>query len=255
MAQYSSQGEMMRLGFALLLLAGAAASGQSPEFEVVSIKPHPEPIQFSYNVTRGAAYRGVAITLLDLIQDAYHVERNQVVEGRAWAASAHFDVDAKAAGEEALSMERARPMLQAMLGDRFKLKLRHETRQVACYDLVLGKGGPKFKQNVDPSVQTGGLVTRADGARTHIEATKATMVRLAIQLAFGAGRPVVDKTGLTGGYQFTLEFAADNSPAAIDGSAATLFTALQEQLGLKLEPSRTMREVLVIESAEKPSAN
>jgi uncharacterized protein (TIGR03435 family) len=238
----------------LLLAAGVTLAQPAAEFDVVSIKPHPEPITISSNMTRGGSYRGVAITLLDLIEDAYHVEPNQVTGGPNWLTSAHFDVDANAPGEEALTMERARSMLQAMLADRFKLKLRRESQEVAAYDLVLAKGEPKFKESSDPKARPG-LVTRASPTSVHLEADRVTMARLAEQLAFGAGRPVVDKTGLPGEYALALDYAQDNSPAAVDGSAATLFTALQEQLGLKMEPSRTMRDVLVIESAEKPSAN
>ncbi len=239
----------------LLLLGAAVALGQpEAQFEVVSIKPHPEPITFASSMTRGASYRGVAITLLDLIEDAYHVERNQVIGGPARVSSDHFDVEAKASGDAPLTLERARPMLQAMLADRFKLKLRRESREIACYDLVVAKGGPKFKGNSDPAARQW-LVTRAEPGAVHLQADKVTMARLAQQLAFGAGRPVVDKTGLAAEYQFTLVYAPDKSPGAVDGSAATLFTALKEQLGLRLEPSRTMQEALVIEAAEKPSEN
>ena len=244
----------------LLVFAAGMALGQPPapapaaQFEVVSIKPHPEPIAFSSNMTRGASYRGVAIKLLDLIEDAYNLQPDQVSGGPGWVKTEHFDIDAQAPGDGALSMERARPMLQTMLADRFKLKVRHEAREVAAYDLVAAKGGPKLKENRDPAVRPG-LVTSAAPGAMHLQAGRVTMARLAMQLAFGAGRPVVDRTGLTGEYQFTLDYAPDNSPAAIDGSAATLFTALQEQLGLRLEPSRTTQEMLIIESAEKPSPN
>lgn len=238
----------------ILLLAAGLSLGQSAEqFEVVSIKPHPEPITFASNMTRGTTYRGVAITLVDVIEDAYNLQHNQIAGGPGWAATEHFDIDAKASGD-ALTMERARPMLQAMLADRFRLKIRRQMREVACYDLVVAKGGPKFKQNTDPAARPGLTASAGQGA-VHLEASKGTMARLVMQLAFGAGRPVVDKTGLPGGYRFTLDYAPDNSAAAIDGSAPTLFTALQEQLGLKLEPSRTTQEALVIESAERPTAN
>jgi uncharacterized protein (TIGR03435 family) len=246
----------MRRELTILVLAAKAVFGQSAgEFEVVSIKPHPEPITMSSNGIRGSTYRGVAITLQDLIQDAYNVQRNQVSGGPHWLTSAPFDVEAKAAGDTELAMDRARPMLQAMLADRFKLKLRHENREVPAYDLVIIKGGPKFKENTDPAVKLGGMTTRVDPSGVHMKATKSTMARLTVQLSLNAGRPVVDKTGLGAGYDFTLDWAADNSPAAMDGSVATLFTALQEQLALKLEPSRTTQEFLVIESAETPSWN
>jgi bla regulator protein BlaR1 len=145
-------------------------------------------------------------------------------------------------------------MLQAMLADRFQLRLRHEMKEVSAYDLVRAKNGPKFKPNTDLSARPD-LVISADAGGMHVKASNATMARLTVQLAFSAGRPVVDKTGLTGGYAFTLDWAPDNSPAAVDGSAPTLFTAIQEQLGLKLDPSRTTQQMLIIESAERPSAN
>jgi uncharacterized protein (TIGR03435 family) len=245
---------MRRTSIALFVCLGVW--GQSKlEFEVVSIKPHPEPVNVSFNMLQGAAYRGVAITLAGLIQDAYDLKRDQVSGGPGWVTSERFDIDAKAASEEGLSWDRARPMLQAMLAERFKLKVRREMKDVAAYDLVIAKGGPRFKENTDPKVEHPGAVTYGDGSGMHVKATKAPISRLIQQLPFSAGRPVVDKTGLGGSYDFTLDWAPDNSPAALDGSAATLFTALQDQLGLKLEPSRTTQEMLTIESVEKPSGN
>lgn len=226
------------------------------EFEVVSIKPHPAgPVTISGNTITGATYHAMAINLVDVIEDAYGVGRLQVSGGPSWVTSDRFDIEAKAGGDIPLVPERARPMLQAMLAERFKLKVRLETKEVPAFDLVVLKNGPKFNEDTDPSVLHPGLITSADLSGVHVKATQGTMAKLISQLSLNARRPVVDKTGLGGGYDFTLDWAADNSPAAVDGSAPTLFTALQEQLGLKLEPSKTMQEMVVIESAEKPSGN
>jgi uncharacterized protein (TIGR03435 family) len=250
----------MRITSTILFVCLGFIWGQDPkmEFEVASIKPHPPgEVTVSYNNVKGATYRAVAITLVDLIQDAYHLQHNQVSGGPGWVNSDRFDVEAKAAlqnGEEALDWIRARPMLQSMLADRFKLKVRREMKEVPAYDLVIAKGGPKFKESTDPAARSG-LAVYIDASGAHVKATKAALSRLTPQLALNAGRPVVDKTGLGGGYDFTLDWAPDNSPAALDGSVATLFTALQEQLGLKLEPSRTTQEMLTVESVEKPTDN
>ena len=242
---------------AALALIAAEAHGQSSStatFEVVSIRPHAVgPAFVSSNTIKGNTYRGVAITLTDLIEDAYHLQRNQISGGPVWVTSDRFDIEARAAGEEALVWDRARLMLQSALADRFRLRTHREMKEVAAYDLVVAKSGPKFKEGADSAAQ--GFTTRADPSGIHITATRAIMARLTEQLAFSAGRPVVDKTGLAGGYKFQLDYVLDNSPAAADGSAPTLFTAIEEQLGLKLQPSRTMQEMLVIESAGKPSAN
>ena len=241
----------------LVLAQIVLGQGQStPEFEVVSVRPHPVgPIFMSSNMIRGSTYRGVAITLMDIVTDAYGLQRNQVSGGPAWITSDRFDVEAKAGGDAELPLERARPMLQSMLAERFKLKVRREMREVPAYDLVTGKNGPKFKPSPQPDSQAPGFLTRFDTSGVHVVAAKGSMGRLAVQLALNSGRPVADKTGLTGEYEFQLDFAPDNSPAAVDGSAPTLFTAIEDQLGLKLQPSRMTQEMLVIESAEKPSAN
>jgi uncharacterized protein (TIGR03435 family) len=238
-----------------VVFVGAALTAQEPErFEVVSIKPHPEPIGFTRDTVDGVSYHAVGRTLLSLIEDAYSLGRFQISGGPKWLTSAYFDVEAKASGSVPLTWERAIPMLQAMLGERFQLKVRRQMREVACYDLVAAKGGPKLKENTDPA-PPGGVATSADVNRGHMRADNGTMARLAMNLTVPAGRPVVDKTGLAGKYHIALDYAADNSPEAANGTMLTLFTALEDQLGLKLEPSRRTLDTLVIESVEKPSGN
>jgi uncharacterized protein (TIGR03435 family) len=152
---------MRRTSIALFVCLGVW--GQSKlEFEVVSIKPHPEPVNVSSNMLRGATYRGVAITLANLIQDAYDLKYGQLSGGPTWVTSERFDVEAKADGEETLNWDRARPMLQLMLADRFKLKVRREMKEVAAYNLVIAKGGPKFKENTDAAVKNPGLSISVD---------------------------------------------------------------------------------------------
>jgi uncharacterized protein (TIGR03435 family) len=241
-----------QLTVALLLNAGLSFA--QADFEVASIRPHPGVVTVSSNNINSATYRGVAINLMDLVKDAYGVQYNQVSGGPGWVTSEHFDVEAKAGGGRPLTEERARPILQTLLEQRFKLKVHREAKEVPAFDLVIAKGGAKFKENTDPNVQHPGMAMYVDASGAHYKSTKAPVARLIPQLSINLDRrPVVDKTGLTGTYDFTLDWAQDNSPAAADGSVPMLFAALQKQLGLKLEPSRTMLDMLVIDSAQKPT--
>ncbi len=239
----------------VFFLLASIAAAQS-EFEVASIRPHPGVITHSSNFLTGGMYRGIAITLTDLVEDAYGLQRYQVADAPGWASSEHFNVEGRAGGEGALTWERARPMLQVLLANRFKLKVHRESREVPAYDLVISKGGPKFKENTDPKVEHPGAVTYGDTSGMHVKATKAPLSRLLPQLSINLDdRPVIDKTGLTGNYDYTLNWARDNTPAAADGNVPGVFTAIQEQLGLKLEPSKTTVEMVVIDSAERPTGN
>jgi uncharacterized protein (TIGR03435 family) len=246
----------LKTKLSITLLLGARFVTAQAEFEVASIRPHPGAVTVSSNNITGATYRGVAITLIDLATDAYGVQYNQVSGGPGWSSSDRFDVEAKAGGDVPLAWDRARPMLQTLLAQRFKLKVHRETREVPAFDLVVAKGGPKFKENTDPNVQHPGMAMYVDSSGAHYKSTKAPVARLIPQLSLNLDRrPVVDKTGLTGGYDFTLDWVRDNSPAAVDSNLPTLVTALQEQLGLKLEPSKTTLDMVLIDSAEKPTEN
>jgi bla regulator protein blaR1 len=224
---------------------------EEPErFEVISIKVHPEPIEFRDDDVRGETFHFVGLPLINLIMDAYKMGGLQISGGPGWVRSgAYFDVEAKASGSAPLTGERLRSMLQAMLADRFQLKVQRGTREMPCYDLVVAKGGVKMKENTDPG-PPGGVANGTDANGVHVRAESGTMVRLARNLL--ADRLVVDKTGLSGKYHIALDYATINTP---DADVPTLNTAIEEQLGLKLEPSRTTLETLVIQSVEKPSGN
>lgn len=244
------------------VLAVAVFVAQSPAqpqdrqcFEVASLKLHPGDITFSSDPSiRGRRVSATASTLLDLITYAYGMRYDQVTSAPAWAASDHYDLDAKAAdGEGILTTSQSRLMVQALLADRFQLKVRRETREAPVYALVIGKNGPKLKAT--PPDATGGWSVRGTAKGLHMEATKGTMEQLARQLSHTAGRPVVDKTGLAGYYVYTLDWFPANLIAPADLDAPSMFDALQEQLGLKLESTRGPVERLVIDQAGKPSQN
>jgi len=131
--------------------------------------------------------------------------------------------------------------MQTLLADRFQLKVHCETKEMPVYALVVaGKGGSKLKQS-------------AAGRTTQIVTAKGCIEQLVTQLSGTLGQPVLDKTGLTGEYDYELEWAPENAAAEVDTPG--IFTALQEQLGLKLESQKAPVEVLAIDHAEKPSEN
>lgn len=227
-------------------------------FEVASIKPHPGIIQYSADPrVQGNRVTGTASTLIDLIEVAYNVRRDQIQGAPGWAESEHYDLEAKA-GEAKITTAQMRRMLQTLLATRFQLRIHHETKEVPMYALVVDRKGPKFKESSPDEPLKGGI--RGDASGMHMEVTKDTMSNLARRLSSnGAGRPVVDRTGLTGIYSYKLEWTnsphADFDSAGAQSDLPSLAEALREQLGLRLEPARGASEMILIDAVERPSAN
>ena len=196
---------------------------------------------------------GTACTLLDLVTYAYGMRYDQVSGGPSWADSDHYDLDAKSEGQGVFTTAQSRQMVQALLEDRFQLKVRREMREAPVYALVVGKNGPKFKAAA-PDKPKSNFVRGSDKG-LHMEATHGTMAQLVDQLSFTAGRPVLDRSGLTGEYAYTLDWFPANRIPPPELDAPSMFAALQEQLGLRLEPSKGPVERLVIDHAERPSEN
>jgi uncharacterized protein (TIGR03435 family) len=168
-----------------------------------------------------------------------------------------YDVVAKAEGDGAPAKAEFRQMLQLLLADRFKLKFHREMREMPVYELVVGKNGPKFKESApdaNPIAHYG-----PSGRDYRVTMPKATMDDLADAIASSSpGRPILDKTGLTGTYDIKLTYSLDvksNGDTEPDLGETSIFTAIQEQLGLRLEAQKAMIEVLVADYAETPSEN
>jgi uncharacterized protein (TIGR03435 family) len=249
---------MCKLRFGLLLVVAGVAAPQSPaskaSFDVASIKLHPGPITFSSDpAVQGRTVTGTASTLLDLITTAYGVRYEQISGGPNWMNSDHYDLTAKAEGEGTLTKDQARQMLQTLLADRFQLKVHRETKEAPVYALVVGKNEPKLKRTSADA--PGNNFVRGSVAGMHMEATRGTMEQLARQLSATAGRPVIDKTGLTGYYAYTLDWIPASRIPEPDSDTPSMVAALQEQLGLRLERAKGPFEMLLIDSAEKPSEN
>jgi uncharacterized protein (TIGR03435 family) len=183
--------------------------------------------------------------------------------GPGWIRAAKFDVDAKSdpaidsqlkALDSAPAREMKQHMLQVLLADRFALKVHQETRELPIYALVVAKGGPRFQAST-----INGTTIRNGNAYITVTGSDHTVALLAEQLSQTLGRVVVDKTGLDGRYELTLKWSTDETAAGPGATSAdagpSIFTAIQEQLGLKLESGKGRVPILVVDHLEKPSEN
>ncbi len=242
---------MRRLVIWALLLGNAWA--QSPAFDAASIKLVPPDHSGTFPYRLGPGSLSIRSSLNEFIQTAYDVRDYQVAGGQPWVKSDWYAVSAKAAGEA--DQRQIRMMFQALLAERFQLKLHHETRMMQGYVLSVEKGGPKLpapKTDVAPG--TTGVLQMGGG----IWSRGSTIDHLAYGLRLELGEPVLNETGIEGNYDFRLRF--DDSDAMGPGTPnapqglGSVFTALHE-IGLKLDARKVPIDVLVIDSAERPSEN
>ena len=225
-----------------------------PSFEVASIKPFDRTGQAGHGsiAVSGSRLTITGYTLSALILYAYDMRNYQISGGPSWIASDGYTIAAKAEGEVAPATAEIRKMLQSLLAERFGLKLHRETKEVRLYLLVPAKTGQKLTQS------TAQRATMHMGTGNLMMA-KATTSQMASLLSSVLGRPVLDQTGIEGEFDFTIDSPDINmgrmQQSQEELSGPSIFTAIQEQLGLKLEPSKGRIEILVIDSAVKPIDN
>ena len=224
----------------------------APAFDVATVKMGgPVEANGNININTGKILNGVVTlsnaTLSDCLKFAYSLTTDAQLAGPDWINQkvVRFEVTGKAPPQT--PDNQLRLMLQTLLKDRFQITMHTEQREIAHYELVIGKNAPKLKEStVGPGEATG--TARLDGIRSN----RMQMNKLAMLLSRMTRMPVIDKTGLTGFYQFDLRYANEVSPAPEETPAGpSIFTAVQEQLGLKLESKKGPVEVLVIDHAER----
>jgi uncharacterized protein (TIGR03435 family) len=193
-----------------------------------------------------------------LIAEAYHVYDFQVSGGPKWIDADRYDVEAKAASDVALTKTQLRAMLQKLLVDRFGLTVRRESKEMLVYVLEASKGGPKLRPAMHPDAQVMFRVFQ----RRQIIAENAPLENLTDVLTWLLGRPVLDRTGLKGAFDYKLEWSPDElqlqsqeAPAQGEGNAPSLGGALQQQLGLRLASTKGLVDLVTVEKAEKPTEN
>lgn len=200
-----------------------------------------------------------------LISAAYNLNPKAVFGGPAWVDSDRYDIVARTPGEVRPNLDQQMAMLRQLLADRFTLKFHREEKPMSVYALIVAKNGPKLKQRQSTTTGPEGppplvFVLAPDVVRVPARGATTTELTYILQRA-AFDRPVLDKTGLTARYDFDLEFSPDESlfGGALKGQADRtrpgLFTAIQEQLGLKLESTRGLVDSVVIESIARPSEN
>ncbi|HEY1897123.1 MAG TPA: TIGR03435 family protein [Terracidiphilus sp.] len=241
-------------------------SAPSPDFDVAVIRPNPGDTTGHSHIWSSASdgnFKAQNVTAMELIRYAFGMLESRISGGPGWMRSARFDLEAKSDPaidaqlrglDSAPAREQKQHMLQALLADRFALKVHQETRELPIYALVVAKGGPRFQ----PSKINGTTINNGSSQIT-IKGSDHTLALLAEQLSRSLGRIVVDKTGLDGRYELSLKWTPDDAPAgAATASADTgpsIFTAIQEQLGLKLESGKGPVPILVIDHLDLPSQN
>ncbi len=268
----------------------AAQSTAGPKFEAASIRPcDPAARAGAQRSENGNPTPGSltisCVTVKDLVEMAYQltVDRSEyshtvlqapIEGGPGWVYSDRFTINARAAGDPGPNVTRG-PMLQALLEERFNLKLRRVTREVPVYALTVAKGGSKlqpFQAGSCIDLKPGppdpeqkpfcgvGRSKRNSPVRT-FEFFKMTVGEFAQNLGVNSGprlldRPVIDKTGLSGLFNFTLTYEPETAaPQDEPSTGPSIFTAVQEQLGLKIEPAKGPADFLVIDSVARPSEN
>jgi uncharacterized protein (TIGR03435 family) len=227
-------------------------------FDVATIKPTAPSTggHTDINYPSGGHFSAFNISLLALMQWTYGIPERQILDAPSWLSSTHYDIEAKSDADTDSRLRSVAPdqerelkrrMIQALLAERCRLKLHPETRILPAYDLILAKGGSRLQ----PSQSNGKTI---NSGATHLDGQGLDTTLIAQLLSQIAGRIVVDKTNLPDRYDLKLQWTPDSAPLT-DNSAPSLFTAIQEQLGLKLEPAKEPVPVLVIDHVEQPSPN
>jgi uncharacterized protein (TIGR03435 family) len=239
-------------------LHAQTATNAAPAFDVAAIRqtltvrgrPRINSSPFDGNFTATNA------TLKLLLEYAYGLPQTQVIGGPNWLSSTRFDIQAKTSGSvsdhlHTLPYDKGKlqkqQMLRSLLADRFKLEAHQETRELNVFALVVAKDGPKLDKS-----EEGTPIVRGWEGHLTVEGGDNTVTAFAAELSKRVGRIVLDKTGIKGRYSIDLDWSEDND---IDDDAPSLFTAIREQLGLRLQSQKANVPVLIIDHIEMPSAN
>ena len=234
-----------------LLILSIGAGAQAPAFEVASIKPSESPI-LDFRVQPGGRLEVLGQTLLNIVTEAYDLKGYQISGGPPWIVTDRFDIVATSAGDP--RREQVMAMLRALLADRFQLKTHTESKEGDVFALTAGKNGPKLKPPEGERSWIGLYrltPPQLPGVKYALEGKRASMDLFAARLADQVRRPVLNHTGLEGEFNFRVEYSIDDNPE----TGPSIFSALQEQLGLKLEKIKGTIETLIIDHAAKPSPN
>ncbi len=231
------------------------AADANPAFEVATIKPtRPDEHGPRYDF-RGRRFSVIHASLSDLLKFSYGLQQSQIAKAQDWVNSESYDISAVPDGEGEPSIKQWESMVKKLMADRFQLKFHFEKREQSVYVLTVARTGPKLTRSKSDPSASGGM---GFGPPGNFGATNQTMADIADALGQGVlNRPVVDQTGLTGRFDLRLTWTPDGSVTATENpnDLPDFFTAIQEQLGLKLVSTKAPVDVLVIDHVERPSPN
>jgi uncharacterized protein (TIGR03435 family) len=241
------------------------AADASPSFEVATIKPSKPDDQRKAFIVQGNQFHIINQPLSQMISFAFDVQAKQVIGLPEWADSDKFDIDGKPDGDGAPNGKQWKIMIQKLLADRFKLTFHKDKKELSVYVLSVSKTGAKMTKNDSAPNGLPGLFFQGGLGKLNVRNALMTDFTGLMQ-GVVLDRPVIDQTGLTGRFDFTLNWTPDDSqfagmgarvPPPTDSADAppNLYIAIQEQIGLKLEATRAPADVMIIDNVEKPSAN
>jgi len=264
---------MSKCLLSLILMISLACGRSAHAQQIVGVRPTYDAVTVKENnsLARGTStdmddttFQARNVTLKHLLVNAYGIREGLMFDLPGWASSTRFDIYAKVTDPDlkalhSLSREQRQGLIAGILVDRFHLKMHTEYKTLPVYELVVAKGGPKLTASAVPSPDEANpdAFGKMNVQNTDMTATGVTLPQLAGNLSFPLDRTVVDKTGLTGRYDFRLRWTADTvvSDSVAADAPPNLFMAIQEQLGLKLLPAKGPVETLVIDHVERPSEN
>jgi len=236
----------------------------SPKFDVATIKPsNPDGQGQGFDI-QGRHVTTVKTTVNNMITFAYELHAKQIVGGPEWLDTERFDVDGVPDMEGTPSVKQFRMLIQSLLADRFKLVFHHDQRELSVYALTVGKNGPKLTETVRKANDLPDFSIGRLGVLTVINVTMRDFCHGMQSVVMD--KPVVDQTGLKNRYDFSLTWTPDESqfvqmgaripsPTNDPNAPPGIYTAIQEQLGLKLQATKAPADVIVVDHVEKPSEN
>ena len=248
----------------VFLIVGGQAAAQEPAFEVASVRRNTSGMSAGRFDRPPGRFRTTNIPLIVILQTAFGLSNHEIVDAPAWILRERFDIDAvEPAGT--FNQDQRNAMIRTLLRDRFKLNAHKESRDSAVYSLVLARADRRLGPAIQESTAESRTSNNFDPVNGFMLDAKGMTIAQFVRIMDGyLTRPIFDATNLDGKYDFLLRFAPEpGSPAAksigqtafSEAKAPAIFTALQEQLGLKLEAARRPMEVLVIDEIERPSDN
>ena len=251
------------VGALLVAVSGAAqqvdskrmAADAHPAFEVAAIK-HSDPNHRNSGIHMNGRHFNIENqTVENLMLFGFGVSKSQIVGAPDWLDSERFDVDGVPDVEGEPGVKQMQEMVRKLLADRFGLKTHPEQREMNVYALTVAKGGPKLKKSESAPDALPDQTSHGSGGIREMKFTNNGMDVFALSMQFYLNRPIVDKTGLGGKWDFELKWTYDDSRVTDPNAPPGLFTAVHEQLGLRLDAVKAPVDVMVVDAAERPTEN